>query len=215
MAIFIGDIHCERRGLDPDFFEAGAIQLGDLCLKPYHKWARYAAPRFFLEGNHDFYPQLQENKNQPYEVTRYGVKTNLYHIPRGFVDNNVLFVGGAYSIDNRLRIDGRDWFASREQLTYSQMNLISNILVPINVVVAHDCPSFVYKDIYRIQDLGGHSKSLQMIFEEFCPELWIYGHHHEHKIFRHNGCKFICVDICQKIDIPEVEVDLLSHASIP
>lgn len=211
MTVFIGDIHCEKRGLDPTFFTANTIQVGDLCLFPYHKQARYDAPRYFIEGNHDCYPQLRENNSSPYEVTKYGVKTNLFHIPRGFVDNGVLFIGGGFSIDNRFRIDGRDWFSAREELTYAQMDRIANIDQKIDVVIAHDCPSAIYKNFLNIDEQGGHSKSLQLIFEKFLPSLWIYGHHHTHRIDKHYCCKFICLDICQKVDIPEIKLSFIDE----
>lgn len=213
MTIFIGDIHCEKQYLNPDFFERNSIQVGDLCLKPYHKYARYSQPRYFICGNHDYYPELKENWHKPYEVTKYGVKTNLFHIPRGFVDNGVLFIGGGYSIDNYLRMEGIDWWQFREQLTYAQLDRIGQISEKINIVVSHDCPESCYdllgnKSPY-IQN--GHSRSLQNIFEKFSPNLWIHGHHHISLKYKHNGCEFISLGIGQKIEINDIKLDFMSN----
>lgn len=211
MITLIGDTHCRKDYLNPEYFQAGDIQIGDLCLNPYHKWARFDAPRFFIDGNHDYFPQLNTNASRPYQVSRYGVQTNLYHIPRGYWDNGVLFIGGANSIDRNFRIEGRDWFAE-ESLSYGQIDRILNIKHPVHTIISHECPLYFWERAFTYQwyeHINTVTKDLNLILQEFNPKRWIFGHHHVSLTKEIDGCLYTCLKEGEKWEL-DIELDFLN-----
>jgi len=195
---FLGDVHCDL--CFKKRFTKNTIQIGDLCLVDYSKWTFNSGNHFFIDGNHECFPALNPDAKEPYEIVK-----NLTYIPRGYVSGNVLFIGGAGSIDKRLRLAGRDWFPE-EEITQKQVENILNIKKKIEVVVAHDCPYFLLKEIvYKVyENFASSNKALEVIFNRFKPKLWIFGHHHQSIDCEMNGCRFICLNIgeSKKIDIP-------------
>lgn len=194
---FIGDIHCRK-----DFIakmKPNSIQVGDFSIINYDQYQLRYGPVFFVDGNHDYFPGLQLDAIRPYKII-----DNLYHIPRGFVSGKVMFVGGADSIDKDTRTPGADWFPE-ETLSYLQFNRIMEIDQQINVIVSHDCPSFV--PILS----GGQQRdnictpaALMEIFYKFRPKLWIFGHHHINFTMTLFDCKFVCLAAGQHriFDVP-------------
>ncbi len=183
----IGDIHCSTRWL----MSPGSIQLGDLCLMGYQ---RYNYPGYFIDGNHDHFPNLNPDADEPCLVN-----DQLYYIPRGYVSDKVMFIGGANSIDKNQRTAGYDWFPE-ESITQRQMYKILNKPGPIEVILSHDCPSIVYgyEDPTTI--------ALTEILLKFKPKLWIFAHHHRTLDItsKKYDCRFICVAMNEQcvLDLP-------------
>lgn len=93
---FLGDLHCSTT----KDFGPNVIQVGDLCLTNYERYGPYPKlKRFFIDGNHEAFPFLNPDAEQPYQV-----KEGLVYIPRGFFSGEVLFIGGAGSVDFNLRL---------------------------------------------------------------------------------------------------------------
>ena len=119
--IVLGDIHGNFSWLNkfiaqenPDII----LQCGDMGYYP--TWSLYieiVSPNtkiYWCDGNHEDYNAinklLQTNPRGPIEI-----QPNVFYMPRGEVlklsnNRNVLFAGGAYSIDKHLRIEGVSWF---------------------------------------------------------------------------------------------------------
>lgn len=181
----IGDIHGTIN--KKDLMVPNSIQLGDLDLFGYDQWS-FDQPRYFIDGNHDNFPLLNTNSDNLQEINN-----NLFYIPRGYINGKVLFIGGAFSIDHRIRTIGFDLHLE-ECLTKLQFDKIINKQYEIEVVIAHDFPFFVYKK--RLSLLMGnmsHAQGLEIIFSKFRPKLWINGHHHVYQEDVIEGCKFITV----------------------
>lgn len=213
MFSLIGDTHCKKEYLNPEYFQAGDIQIGDCCLHPYHKWARYDKPRYMICGNHDYFPQLNPDADQPYEIISYGVKTNLFHIPRGFWDNGVLFIGGANSIDRVFRIEGRDWFPE-EALSYRQMQRILDINKPVHTIISHECPLYAWERLFSYhiyEDTNTVTKDLNLVLQNFNPSRWIFGHHHQSITKEIDGCLYTCLKEGEKWEL-DLELDLLKQS---
>lgn len=247
---FLGDLHCKR----VTSFKKNVIQIGDLCLEDYSKFSSKDGNRFFIDGNHDHFPSLNPDAKKPYSI-----KEGLVYIPRGFFSGEVLFMGGANSVDFNNRFlremdyllydieveaddsiheafgqlkansyvrggirwedkvdpvlvdfyskckDKIEWF-KEEEITEDQLNRVLNTNRVVDVVVAHDCPYFLMKEIvYRVHDhFASCNRHLETIFNNFKPKLWIFGHHHQSLDIKMKGCRFICLAIDENrlIDVP-------------
>lgn len=214
MITLIGDTHCRKDYLDPEYFQAGDIQIGDLCLQPYHKWARYDKPRFFIDGNHDWFPGINTNASKPYEVTKtydgHMIRTNLFHIPRGYWNNGVLFIGGANSIDKGFRIEGRDWFGE-ESLSYGQIERLLSNNNPVHTIISHECPLYAWERIFSYhiyEHINTVTKDLNLILAHFNPKRWIFGHHHISLTKEIDGCLYTCLNEGEKLEL-DLDLDLL------
>jgi len=202
----IGDTHCKREYLNSEYFQHNDIQIGDCCLIPYDKWAKYDKPRFMIAGNHDFFPQLNMEATKPYEieVSTGGklVKTNLFHIPNGYYSNGVLFIGGANSIDKHLRTEGIDWFRE-ESLTYKQMDNIMNIEEHIHTVISHECPMDLWKHFFPYQphEFNTVARDLDLVLKKFKPRRWVFGHHHSSFTQKIDDCLYTCLNEGEKLEI--------------
>lgn len=141
---FIGDVHAKfdqlRRLFDQneDLQEAEAvIQLGDLGLWPRYEWVTPPRRIYFLDGNHEYFPELTDIK-EPQEI-----RENLVYVPRGTVLElagfRVGFLGGAESPDKHLRVEGRSWFRE-ESISYSDMLRLEG---SVDVLATHTPPAHV------------------------------------------------------------------------
>jgi 3',5'-cyclic AMP phosphodiesterase CpdA len=131
------------------------LQLGDFgFIWPGQNWnvtldrldrrlARLGSTIYFLLGNHDPYPLMNE-----FSVGSDGlqwVRGNLACIPRGWgtvIGNKYTFaaLGGANSIDRQFRIPGRDWWPE-EQITETDLARLGDD--DSDVLAGHEAPLFV------------------------------------------------------------------------
>lgn len=208
---FIGDIHGEH-AIMHDKFPPNAIQVGDLDLFGYENWRYDHGDRFFIDGNHDNFSKLNTNASEPYAI-----ESGLVYIPRGFVSGRVMFFGGADSIDkqDRMRreamlpyLQGRTWYW-KEKITEEQLERARKNSDPIEVIVAHDVPDFVTKNMVERGKLVSFfnldsGKQLARLFAYKKPKLWIAGHYHRSFDVEIYGCRFVCLDIneIREFDIP-------------
>lgn len=184
---FIGDVH----GHYLDYMETirnyeHSIQLGDygfdwLTLKTVdpdnHK---------VLAGNHDNY---DEAPTMPHYLGDFG------QITHGGIE--LFFVRGGFSIDRRMRIEGRSWWRAEELETAEMCNAIElyNDVKP-DLVISHECPADVVTKVVRSTKLFPPSNTAQLLAAMLCihkPKLWIFGHHHNSKVFGHKGTEFRCL----------------------
>ena len=205
----IGDLHCcdgYKTKMTP-----GSIQLGDLCLIGYkdkfsfnkHFQKRYGkGNRYFIGGNHDYFPVLKPDFMQLQEVAE-----NLIYIPRGYVSGKTLFIGGGDSIDKDIRTPGVDWFPE-EAMSPKQFDRIMNIDQDIEVIISHDCPGRIVSWIKDYVSPGSSCfrSGLDHIFEKFHPDLWIFAHHHKTVDETIDHCRFVCVDTARSVKF-EVPID--------
>ena len=135
----------------------------------------------FLFGNHD---NRSIVKDHPNFLGPFGVIETLRH--------NVFYLSGAYSPDVGSRTEGVDWWRD-EELSYAEssgaIDLASEWKGKINIVVSHDCPSFLvgYK--------SHTGRLLDEIYRILSPRYWYYGHHHVRNTLWRCGTRFTCVGI--------------------
>lgn len=149
----------------------------------------------WIRGNHDNPSQCREMKSW---------------IPDGLIENNMMFLGGAWSIDYAYRAEGKSWWKD-EELSYEELDRMLSIydLVRPRVMVTHDCPLSVSKQLFidsgkcfsKQQYNTRTGSALEHMFELHQPELWLFGHWHfdEDKVI--NGTRFICLNELSYVDV--------------
>lgn len=142
---------------------------------------------YWCDGNHEDHVLLMQlmeehGRDKPIEI-----RENIFFCPRGSTlqlpdGRNVLFMGGAYSIDKHYRKPYIDWFPE-ETITSEDMTRLPDM--KIDIVISHTCPSFV-APLLRLPKYyyGGdkvHDPScdyLTRVFEKYNPQRWYFGHWH-------------------------------------
>lgn len=187
---FIGDVHGKfDRYLKLIEGVSDSIQVGDFGagFKPIpevplsHRWIR---------GNHD---NPEEARNHP------------NWIPDGHYENDMFFVGGAYSVDHHSRTEGVDWWRG-EQLSYEECFPILDRYEETHpeIMVTHELPESVA--IRLFDNHKSHTRSitrnfLETLFRSHKPNLWICGHWHTRKDVVMDGTRFIVLGELDYIDI--------------
>ena len=189
MMRFVGDIHGDMNsylniihGIDE------SIQVGDYGIG-FVENPIITNNHRFIRGNHDN-PSL--------------CKEQINYIPDGYIENDMMFMGGALSIDKEYRTIGIDYWDD-EELSISQLNDMIDLYDANrpSIMVTHEAPeSILYhfnRSIYPI-----HSRTraaLDAMWNIHKPKLWICGHWHFPFDKIVDGCRFIVLDINCHIDI--------------
>lgn len=192
MTYFIGDVHGKFEPYKKLIKEhKDTIQVGDMGIgfknrfggftenPPYDHMVRANAR--FIRGNHDN-PGVCRNNTQ--------------WLADGLIEGDMMFIGGAFSIDKDWRTNGIDWWDD-EQLSYSEFFELMKVYEDAKpkIMVTHDCPYNIIPYIHGSHhyDNSATQQCLQNMFELHQPDVWIHGHHHismDHKI---EGTRFICL----------------------
>lgn len=210
----IGDIH----GMAWDYklysigdFNGPTIQVGDFgigmgqsdywheSINDFHSSGKHR----FIRGNHD-------NPHICKKMTGW--------IPDGTVENDVMFIGGAWSIDNPKappgwyrRSEGYDWWPEEEcsDEEFERMFDIYKTVRP-RVMITHDCPAsisylmfwghgLVTGDVYENRT----SKWFDKFFSAHQPNEWYFGHWHHTLAYQSGKTRFQCIG-----ELDTIEVDL-------
>jgi len=220
--IVIGDVHASQYDLNE------IIKLHNpsiiLATGDYGYWANikfdnpFPYPKnkktkvFFCDGNHEYHPgliKLTKNKKSPVKL-----HNNVFYMPRGSVlkinNYNILFMGGADSIDKEYRTVGYDWFEEELITNNDMLNLPDSNSTNIDIVISHTCPiefdpMIPYND-YRYQKYNDPSrKFLSDILHIYKPKQWFFGHWHTHISNKYTNsenkisCEWTCLDKCDDI----------------
>lgn len=142
---------------------------------------------YFAPGNHEHWDMLNgleasRGYEEPIEVAR-----NIYYCPRGSSlllgdGRNVLFMGGADSIDKRYRTIKLDWFP-QEIITQNDLDKIQWD-VKYDIVVSHTCPDEcvpVMLPYNQAKNGDPSSAALSLVYQRVRPKLWYFGHWHNYK----------------------------------
>jgi len=148
---------------------------------------------YWCDGNHEDHWSLKEIK-KPEEVM-----TNIYYMPRGSTlrlptGENVMFIGGALSIDKDWRTIGHDWFPE-EQITHGEVYNLPDERV--DIVISHTCPREFNKYIPQLADekfKDSSQDALSFVLERYKPERWFFSHFHISKEGRYNQTEWTCLN---------------------
>jgi hypothetical protein len=208
----IGDIH----GLVNDYkvyaidrFEGPTIQIGDFgvgfgqsdywheSINDYHT----AGNHRFIRGNHDNPAQCKAMSSW---------------IPDGTVEGDVMFVGGAWSIDNPVappgwyrRTSGVDWWDD-EECSQEQLEQIIDTYARTKprVMITHDCPNIVSRAMFFQSGLlkgpeypNRTSAAFTRMLDIHQPEEWYFGHWHHTMQYQYGRTLFRCIGILEYVDV--------------
>jgi hypothetical protein len=218
---FLGDCHGKYRRYSTIISNSPypTIQVGDMGVgfrswphgkasanPPYDKMV--AGKHRFIRGNHD----------NPAVCARHSqyISDGTVETAMSCTGSDMMFVGGAVSIDKAYRIEGYSWWAD-EELSGKELQSIKFLYgrVAPAIMVTHECPESIAAMIVgRIRDLrnGGYMKmeprfasrtrmAFESMFRAYQPKLWIFGHWHVAFDQIVNGTRFICLPELETIDV--------------
>lgn len=159
MLVFLGDTHGYFRALhavQQKYPEATVVQVGDLGFWPqlrndYYKRQKDLRPFYFIDGNHEHHPHLQEvvSRVEMDDDGTYEVWPKAHYVPRGHalvLDGLRLgFCGGADSIDKNMRTPGYDWFLEEVVVESDTAPLWDK---QVDVLVVHTPPEMIVDNYF-------------------------------------------------------------------
>jgi hypothetical protein len=205
--LICGDIHGRfgyfKRVLEqekPDL----AICLGEwgywLQCWPDMKAIKPKCPVYWIDGNHERFDMLNRRTSDE-------IAPNIFYKPRGTVElingKNVLFMGGAFSIDYKYRTVGFDYFPDDELVTQADINKIPKG-VKVDIVCSHTAPNmFSILDPEREKMFPDQSRYyLDIVLKKYQPAQWWMAHWHCHKEdhYKHKNGKVTRWEVLDMID---------------
>lgn len=207
----IGDVHGKTglykrlvRSMPPGqkSFQVGDMGVGFKGVKVYpmsqdHRWFR---------GNHDNPEKCRKNPNY---LGDYG------YLP----EYSLFWLAGAFSIDRIWRTEGVSWWQD-EELSYEELSKAIDLYEKVKprYVISHETAAKAGKIMLlelegayyseKLECTGSRTaEALQMMFDIWKPEEWVFGHYHLSTTFNFQGTKFTCVPELGVYDL-EVERDV-------
>jgi len=199
---FVGDIHGDFGQYSCLVENADAsVQIGDYGLgfnkgvdSEMKSWGGKNPQHKFIRGNHDN-PQV--------------AKTFPNYISDGsyYPQNQIMYIGGAWSIDYARRTEGRDWWFDEECSSQDFRSFYKTYTTfKPRTMVTHDAPLEI-PELTGLLDpaYGGQVETrtglyLQYMFNAHKPETWIFGHWHKSLDYTYKGTRFICLGINESLD---------------
>lgn len=144
----------------------------------------------FIRGNHS---NVEACREFNYE--------GLSYIEDGTVEDGILYIGGAASIDQAYRTPGVDWWYT-EQLSEPEFNEIIRGIEKrkedIHTVITHDAPRSVqefilpkHKPIIKTRT-DFYLEEIRKILNPFI-ETWVFAHYHVSRDFVYEGIRYVCM----------------------
>lgn len=200
---FIGDIHGKWIQYEKVIKDAEqSVQIGDFGMGMPFIWEHVEAAAYtqvnnamdaghhrFIRGNHDS-PIMCEGNNR--------------WIEDGLVEDGVMYVGGAHSIDSQWRTRDYDWWED-EELSYLELgDMIAKYDdIKPKVMVTHDAPDIIAQQLFRYNKAypSRTRTAFETMFEIHKPEMWIFGHWHRSRKTTILGTEFICLAELEAMDL--------------
>jgi len=219
MVYLIGDTHAQFRRMAVDIAigeisNSTLIQVGDFGAG----FKQNEAEEFeYINGllglmNNRLYV-IRGNHDDPayfFEERKTGNITFLNDYSIIDADNKkILLVGGAVSIDRRIRTEGISYW-KEETFVYNGEKLCTALagIDRLDIVVTHSAPSEFWpygydnnvhnfisgdKDLHAdlVKDRAGHSRLMKHLVQcGLQPQAWYYGHYHARYAGRYNGIRY-------------------------
>ena len=153
----------------------------------------YECDLYVIRGNHDNPAKCKVHPNW---------------IRDGHYDDSLrmMFLGGGYSVDRHLRVEGRDWWPDEEmRLSEYYELLIKYEEEKPRVMVTHDCPEI---EELMLPLIGANSlittrtgQVFRSMWHAHQPDIWVFGHYHKSLDMFIGNTRFICVDQMQFKDL--------------
>lgn len=142
---------------------------------------------YFMRGNHD---------NPKYFSEQLIKFDNLRLIKDYEIIDNILFVGGAISIDRMNRVNNKDYWVDEKIIEKSDVD-INNV----EIVISHEAPlkanPVISKNVVindnLLKDINESRVILQNIFDKVNAKKWYYGHYHIFKTENIGNTEITCI----------------------
>lgn len=161
-----------------------------ICCGDFGYWPKLPGHRFedirpqgskilWCDGNHEDHWSLRDReKDEIVPNVIYMPRGSTYKLPDG---RNILFMGGADSIDKNARWVGVDWFPEEVINQKDFENLPDE---KVDIVVSHTCPdeltpNMLKHDPRKTNDPS--TRALSQIWKIYQPELWYFAHWHTYE----------------------------------
>lgn len=215
MITFLGDIHGDYMRLQDAAYEAyidgsvALIQVGDFGLFRENEHQFEASlknikiPIYFIDGNHDDCVRWKEYK----EVSQLFPNINLFYIPRGEVVEiggiTMAFMGGASSIDKKLRLDWKLHWDENENISKEQIQRLRKNIKgkKIDFFVTHTPPKSVVDEHFDPRGKLNFGVSIdwldpnQLIIEDLWKEMGYPTNYSGHMHRKVSGMTYRILDI--------------------
>lgn len=214
----IGDVH----GKNKRYREVirgcpRSIQLGDMGIGFLHyggdRHGQFQQnPPFdaMAEGNHRF---IRGNHDAPIACRKHK-----FWIPDGTVEDDIMFIGGAVSIDREFRIKGYSWWEDEEPSIPELLTMVDVYkMIKPKIMVTHEVPESVAKVMCeasgspKFNDGSRCRQAFQSMFEIHQPQLWLGGHWHRSFNRIINGTRFIILNELEWIDLDTDTLEIVSR----
>jgi predicted phosphodiesterase len=195
--IIVGDVHGKFKRFSNIIKEANGtpiIQVGDMGVgfNASKDWTNdYKMNQYYSDNNVRFIRGNHDNPGVCKELSTW--------IPDGFIEKDVMYIGGAHSIDREYRTENLDWWSDEECSTnqFDEMCKTYTFNKP-RVMITHDCPSSVaptlFSDVISWQFLYNRTAEFfDQLFKIHQPELWVFGHWHYSRNCIIEGTRFNCL----------------------
>lgn len=208
----IGDIHGQFNDYKTyviQDFKGPTIQVGDFGIGFGSSQWHDTVNQYHADGTHRF---IRGNHDHPSKCKQDMVG----YIPDGTVENDVMFIGGAWSIDNPnappgwyKRTKGFDWWPD-EECSNEEFNQFfeTYIVTKPRVMITHTCPTSIAHEMFWETGLlrGPEYPTIteswfDAMWKAHQPEEWYFGHWHYNLVHRKGNTKFRCIDINDYVDV--------------
>jgi len=130
----------------------------------------------WCDGNHEDHWSLKNRESDELEPgIIYMPRGSIYTLPDG---RTIMFMGGAWSIDQHMRTIGITWFPEE---IITQADLVDLPDVKIDIFITHTCPSELVPQLIKFYPEKTHEPSnqaLSSLWDMYKPDLWFFGHWH-------------------------------------
>lgn len=224
--LILGDTHADwrqstltvRHAIKEDGPFDQVIQVGDMGFgwpgkKPWIE--EFDIPvKKWIDGNHENFAMLNSRDEPNFGYDPYHVLwprgwesflDEWRYMPRGTIEDGVLYIGGAKTPPWASRNRGIDWWPE-ESISYEDeertLDSIETYEGDIHTVISHDCPTaFVMESVIRGEEYqDGNRKFLEHLRQLIEPERWFFGHYHAALTGTIEGCQWRCVDMVPSRD---------------
>lgn len=196
--IFIGDVHGKISSYKKLLSRhEETIQVGDMGIG----FDNNVDDELFklLETGEGYHCFIRGNHDDPNKVKKFK-KSWIYD---GYYENDMMFIGGASSIDAGRRTEGVNWWRE-EEICVSEFYRLTDeyIFSRPKIMVTHECPQSIAESMKPIAKVKSRTRqAFQSMFEFWQPDLWVFGHHHTHFDQKIDGCQFVCLDELETFSI--------------
>lgn len=215
MEIFvIGDVHgkwTEYTDLLVKYEPESSLQLGDFGLgfrqtqqeldHLFYVMKNWGDNNRFIRGNHDDPAMCRKN---PFWVGD----------GKASIGERIFYLGGALSIDQIFRTQGVDWWED-EELSYDALFQAIEVYEAVKprIVFTHDCPDSVAMRLFpwaqnKNEYASRTRQALDSMFAIHKPDVWMFGHWHQHIDAVVEDTRFICLNELQTawLDVDSLQV---------